>query len=74
MGPARVKWNQAIQERIGSASNMLGQMKGIKMMGLTDFFHNLLQGLRVIELKLSVKFRLILVQLHFLGIATYPMS
>lgn len=46
---------------------MLNQMKGIKMMGLTDFFHNMLQGLRVKELKLSVKFRLILVQLNVLG-------
>lgn len=67
MGPARVNWNKGIQERVGSASSMLSQIKGIKMMGLADFFHDLLRDLRISELKLSVNFRWILVQLQTLG-------
>lgn len=69
MGPARVKWNKAIQERIGSVSTMLSQIKGVKMMGLTDHFHKTLHRLRVHELNLSIKFRWILVQL--LSLCTY---
>lgn len=67
MGPARVVWNKAIQERIGSVSNMLSQIKGVKMMGLTDFFHEKLRQSRIHELKLSVRFRWIIVQLNALG-------
>lgn len=71
MGPARVKWSKAIQERVGTASSMLSQIKGIKMMGLSDFFHNVIRDLRIEELKLSVKFRWLLVQLHVLGKRRY---
>lgn len=67
MGPARIQWNKAIQERVGSVSTMLSQIKGVKMMGLTEFFHNSLHTLRVHELQLSVKFRWILVQLNSFG-------
>ncbi|KAJ6446792.1 ABC multidrug transporter [Purpureocillium lavendulum] len=69
MGPARVVWNKAIQERIGSVSNMLSQIKGVKMMGLTDFFHEKLRQMRVHELKLSVRFRWLLVQLNAFAMA-----
>jgi hypothetical protein len=67
MGPARIQWNKAIEERVGSVSTMLSQIKGVKMMGLTDFFHDSLHALRIHELKLSVKFRWILVQLNSFG-------
>lgn len=67
MGPARVQWNKAIQERVGSVSTMLSQIKGVKMMGLTDLFHDSLQTLRIHELKLAIRFRWILVQLNWLG-------
>lgn len=67
MGPARVKWNQAIQERVGTTSTMLGHIKGIKMMGLTEFIHRLVRNMRIDELKLSVKFRWLLIYLNALG-------
>ncbi|EFY89104.1 multidrug resistance protein MDR, putative [Metarhizium acridum CQMa 102] len=70
LGPARVQWNKAIQERVGSVSTMLSQIKGVKMMGLTDLFHDSLQTLRVDELKLAVKFRWILVQLNSFAMAS----
>ncbi|KAJ3494502.1 hypothetical protein NLG97_g4037 [Lecanicillium saksenae] len=72
LGPAKVLWNTAIQHRVGDTSNMLSQIKGVKMMGLTDFFLARLQELRAHELRLSVKFRWIQVYLH--GLATSSVS
>ncbi|RKL32009.1 hypothetical protein BFJ70_g9331 [Fusarium oxysporum] len=66
MEPATVKWNEAVQKRVGETSSMLNQMKGIKMMGLTDFFRKMVQGLRVKELKVSAKFRWLLVYFNAL--------
>ncbi|ETS85549.1 hypothetical protein PFICI_03574 [Pestalotiopsis fici W106-1] len=57
IGPARGMWNQAVQKRVSITSSMLSQIKGIKMMGLTDYIANLIQGLRANELELSKKFR-----------------
>ncbi|KHO00193.1 ABC transporter, transmembrane domain, type 1 [Metarhizium album ARSEF 1941] len=74
MGPARVKWNKAIQERVGSVSTMLSQIKGVKMMGLTNFFHDSLQALRIHELKLSIRFRWIMVQLNSLAMASEDLT
>ncbi|KAM5384691.1 hypothetical protein ACJA88_002538 [Fusarium oxysporum] len=66
MEPATVKWNEAVQKRVGETSSMLNQMKGIKMMGLTEFFRKMVQGLRVKELKVSAKFRWLLVYFNAL--------
>ncbi|KAG8166037.1 hypothetical protein KVR01_004589 [Diaporthe batatas] len=57
MAPAMANWNLAVQERVGASSLMLSQMKGIKMMGLTDFMIDSIQALRVYELDLSKRFR-----------------
>ncbi|KEY65241.1 hypothetical protein S7711_08779 [Stachybotrys chartarum IBT 7711] len=62
MGPAQALWNGAVQQRLGTTSTMLSQMKGIKMVGLERYFHGLVQGLRNKELDLSLKYRLLLVQ------------
>ncbi|UZP34863.1 hypothetical protein NXS19_002679 [Fusarium pseudograminearum] len=62
MEPATVQWNAMVQKRVGETSSMLDQIKGIKMMGLTNFFRQTVQSLRVKELKVSAKFRWLLVQ------------
>jgi ATP-binding cassette subfamily C (CFTR/MRP) protein 1 len=67
MEPATVRWNEMVQRRVGETSSMLDQIKGIKMMGLTDFFLQTVQSLRVRELKISAKFRWLLV--HFVTLA-----
>ncbi|KAM3516753.1 hypothetical protein NHJ13051_009617 [Beauveria bassiana] len=72
LGPAKVLWNGAVQERVSDTSNMLSQIKGVKMMGLTNFFLKRLQEKRAHELKLSVKFRWTQVYLH--GLATLSSS
>ncbi|VUC37886.1 unnamed protein product [Clonostachys rosea] len=66
--PAMVNWKAAIQNRITKASDMLGQMKGIKMMGLTNFFHSLVRTLRLDEIKVSYRYRSLLVRIMILSI------
>ncbi|KAF5703872.1 Canalicular multispecific organic anion transporter 2 [Fusarium mundagurra] len=74
MEPATVKWNEAVQKRVGETSSMLNQMKGIKMMGLTDFFLKMIQGLRVKELKVSAKFRWLLVYFNALAMISAQLT
>ncbi|KAF4630786.1 hypothetical protein G7Y89_g7350 [Cudoniella acicularis] len=54
-------WLQAIEKRITATTAMLGAMKGIKICGLTDIVTKMLQDFRVNELRISKKFRKILV-------------
>lgn len=63
MEPATVTWNAAVQARIGETSTVLSQMKGIKMLGLADFAYKLIDGLRINEVKVSAKYRWLLVYL-----------
>lgn len=63
MEPATVAWNAAVQKRVGEASNMLNQMKSIKMMGLTDYFRALVRQLRIDEIRISDRLRWLLVAL-----------
>ncbi|KAK2756862.1 ABC multidrug transporter [Colletotrichum kahawae] len=63
IGPARMMWNEGVQERVSTTSSMLAQIKGIKMMGLTDYFAAMVQQLRVAELDMSKKFRMFIVRI-----------
>ncbi|KAH8169831.1 ABC transporter domain-containing protein [Sarocladium implicatum] len=67
MGPARVRWSQAIQERIGATSSSLSQMKGVKMIGLSGTVQATIQKLRLTELGMSTQYRWILVRLSVLA-------
>uniref|UniRef100_A0A8H7KFW9 ABC transporter n=1 Tax=Bionectria ochroleuca TaxID=29856 RepID=A0A8H7KFW9_BIOOC len=67
MEPALVDWKAAIQRRVAKASDMLGQMKGIKMIGLTGFFHSLVRTLRLDEIKISYRFRWLLAGIMILS-------
>ncbi|KAF6831810.1 ABC multidrug transporter [Colletotrichum musicola] len=67
MAPARIAWNEGVQKRVSVTSSMLTQIKGVKMMGLTDHFSGIVQKLRVIELKLSIKFRVLVTILSVLS-------
>ncbi|KAF4503421.1 Multidrug resistance-associated 1 [Fusarium agapanthi] len=54
---AQRRWVRGIQTRIDVTASMLGSMKEVKMLGLTDVLNNMVQSLRVNELDLSKKFR-----------------
>lgn len=50
-------WLEAIQKRVNFTSEVLGSMKNIKMLGLTEKMGSILQEMRVRELNLSKKYR-----------------
>jgi len=54
-------WLEAIEKRITATTAMLGAMKGVKISGLTDTLLRNLQDLRVEELRISKKFRKLLI-------------
>lgn len=67
MGPARMEWNAQVQKRVATTSSMLGQIKGIKMMGLSNRISSLIQSLRIIELDTSKAFRMFFVWISMIG-------
>ncbi|KAK4157426.1 ABC transporter [Chaetomidium leptoderma] len=54
-------WLEAIERRISATSAMLASMKGVKMCGLKDTLLSSLQQLRVDELRISKKFRKLII-------------
>lgn len=50
-------WLEAIQNRVNFTSEVLGSMKSVKMLGLTEKLGSIMQAKRVTELELSKKFR-----------------
>ncbi|EHK99656.1 putative Metal resistance protein YCF1 [Glarea lozoyensis 74030] len=54
-------WLGAIEKRIAATTTMLSSMKGVKMCGLTDTMSNNVHKLRMEELKISRKFRKLLI-------------
>jgi len=72
MGPTRMIWNRAIQKRVAVTSSTLGQMKGIKIMGLTDCLSSAIQNQRVTELELSKQFRMLIVWANMIGMVVPP--
>ncbi|KAL8873712.1 MAG: hypothetical protein Q9174_000859 [Haloplaca sp. 1 TL-2023] len=54
-------WLEAIQRRISATATMLGSMKRVKMCGLTDTLFANVHELRVQELKISDRFRKLLI-------------
>ncbi|AEO61238.1 ABC transporter [Thermothelomyces thermophilus ATCC 42464] len=54
-------WLEAIEKRISATSAMLSSMKGVKMCGLKDTLLSSLQQLRVDELRISKKFRRLII-------------
>ncbi|KAF4972333.1 hypothetical protein FZEAL_9615 [Fusarium zealandicum] len=54
-------WLEAIEKRIAVTSQMLGSMKGVKMCGLTDVLGTRVQAMRMEEIRISGKFRRLLI-------------
>lgn len=48
---------QAIQKRVGTTTEVIGAVKGVKMSGLSGTVRDQIQGLRDFELEESKKFR-----------------
>ncbi|PWY72279.1 putative multidrug resistance-associated protein [Aspergillus heteromorphus CBS 117.55] len=56
-GPAQKAWVGKVQTRIAATSAMLGDMKAVQMLGLTDVLFGLITKLRQAELATSSHFR-----------------
>ncbi|WPG98015.1 hypothetical protein R9X50_00079900 [Acrodontium crateriforme] len=54
-------WVACIQTRIDATAKMLGDMKAVKMLGLTDMMRSLVANLREVEIKQSKRFRRLIV-------------
>ncbi len=67
MGPAKVEWSKGVQKRVHVTASLLAQIKSIKMMGLSEYMRDTIQGLRVTEVEFSKKFRVLISWLSFLG-------
>jgi ATP-binding cassette subfamily C (CFTR/MRP) protein 1 len=61
MGKAQAKWIQASQERVARTAATIGSIKWIKLSGLTDSAFSVIRLLRIHELKLSRRFRVLLI-------------
>ena len=58
-GSALAVWLQALQQRIVKTAHTLGSIKWIKMSGLGDAAFTSIRDLRTHELKVSLKYRLL---------------
>ncbi|KXH61282.1 ABC transporter [Colletotrichum salicis] len=57
IGRAQTAWIERLQKRVAVTASMLGDMKAIKMLGLSGVLSTTITELRRVELKASEKFR-----------------
>jgi ATP-binding cassette subfamily C (CFTR/MRP) protein 1 len=67
-------WLEAIEKRISATSAMLASMKGVKMSGLGDTLLASLQKLRVEEMRISKRFRKLLIWNMVFGKSKHSLS
>ena len=56
-GPAQRTWVERVEKRVAVTASMLGDMKAVKMLGLSRILETIILRLRVAEMKTSSKFR-----------------
>lgn len=64
---AQRRWIEKVQARLRVTSAMLGDIKAIKMLGLSRFMVPVIQGLRANEIRSSRSYRKLLVEMLLLG-------
>ncbi|KAH7329994.1 putative ATP-binding cassette transporter [Rhexocercosporidium sp. MPI-PUGE-AT-0058] len=74
MGRAQKLWMEGIQTRVDVTASMLGSMKPCKMLGFSSILTNIIQGLRIAEVKLSNLYRRLLCVRVFLGNSTQVLA
>ena len=58
---AQVAWIEKVQERLRITSNMLDDMKAVKILGLSIVMSDIIQRLRQVEIQTSKVYRNLLV-------------
>jgi ATP-binding cassette, subfamily C (CFTR/MRP), member 1 len=66
-GPAQRRWVECVEKRVAVTASMLGDMKAVKMLGLSSVLKDIILQLRKIELQTSEKFRALLVWTILIG-------
>lgn len=56
-GPAMAAWNKSIEIRISKTNEVLSQLPGIKMLGLSPIMRDIIHRLRIEEMQTSRKYR-----------------
>lgn len=64
-------WLEAIERRIEVTSQVLGDMRGVKMCGLTEVLKTRIQGMREDEMHISGAFRRLLIWNMGLGMCIF---
>jgi hypothetical protein len=59
-GKQQAAWIDASQKRVAATSHVLGSIKSLRLSGLNEYAFNFLEKLRIKELEVSRKFRLLL--------------
>ncbi|KAJ5096759.1 hypothetical protein N7456_007480 [Penicillium angulare] len=60
-GEAQQEWIKRIQKRLAVTSSMLGDIKAMKMLGVSGVLSKIIANLREIEVKTSLRFRRLLI-------------
>ena len=55
------RWIERVEKRLSVISSMLGDIKAVKMLGLTDKMFDIIDRLQRIEVKTSMRFRKIFI-------------
>ncbi|RSL98853.1 hypothetical protein CEP52_010121 [Fusarium oligoseptatum] len=74
VGKRQNEWMERIQNRVGLTANAISHMKLYKISGITGPVADLIQSLRVGELKIGNSFRLLLILAAVLGFAPLALS
>lgn len=73
MGPAMKLWNNAIQRRVTTTSNVIGSIKEVKMLGIVNKWLSNIQLLRIQELDCSKAFRKLITYMNILGRSSFSL-
>jgi len=71
MGPAQGLWIGSLQKRVGVTARVVSLMKEVKLLGMSNSWLSDIQSLRNHELKMSKKFRMLIVYMNVLGQSQY---
>ncbi|KAJ5727035.1 ABC transporter integral membrane type 1 [Penicillium malachiteum] len=73
-GPRQKVWLEAIEKRVDITAKVLTSVKGVRMAGLTDKLFTIIQKMRVDEVKMSERFRRLLILVVAVAYSNYSLS
>ncbi|OQE74121.1 hypothetical protein PENNAL_c0084G03585 [Penicillium nalgiovense] len=73
-GPRQKVWLEAIEKRVDMTAQVLGSMKGVRMAGLTDKIYNTVQSMRTHEVRMSIRFRRLLILVVAVAYSNYTVT